>query len=67
MEKVIEHIMQNYGFGMSVKEAIYCVYRELRVNGYDVCIVNDRYIEVEDQSFQLLKTRSKGHWTVREF
>lgn len=67
MEKVIEHIMQSYGFGMSVKEAAICVYRELRANGYEVCIVNDRYIEVEDQSFQLLKTRSKGHWTVKQF
>ena len=67
MEKVIEHIMRNYGFGMSVKEAVNIVYRDLRANGYEVCIVNDRYIEVEDQSFQLLKTRSKGHWTARQF
>ena len=67
MKKMIEAIMYNYGFGMSVEEAASCVYRELHRYGYDVCIVNDRYVKVEGQSFQLRKTRSKGHWTAKEF
>ena len=67
MKKMIEAIMYNYGFGMNVEEAATRVYCELHRYGYDVCIVNGRYVEVEGQSFQLRKTRSKGHWTVREF
>lgn len=67
MKNTIEEIISKYGFGISVEELAECVYLELRASSHDVCIVNDRYIRVEGANFQLVKSRSKGCWTVREF
>ena len=67
MKNTIEEITSKYGFGISVKELAECVYLELTAGGHDACIVNDRYIRAEGANFQLVKSRSKGHWTVREF
>lgn len=67
MKNIIENIIRNFGFGMSTEELASHVYVELSSLGYAPCLVNDRYVEVEGQAFQLRKTRSKGHWTAREF
>lgn len=67
MKNTIENIISKYGFRMSVEEAASRVYVELSTIGYAPCIVNDRYIEIENVTYQLVKSRSKGHWTVREF
>lgn len=67
MKNTIEEIISKYGFGISVKELASCVYIELAMLGYEPCVVNDLYIRVEDANFQLVKSRSKGHWTVKEF
>lgn len=66
MMNTIQEIINNYGFGISTKDIASEVYWELEALGYDPCLVNDRYVEVEGITYQLLKTRSKGHWTVKE-
>ena len=74
--KIKERIAQEvgkYGFGISLKDLVVRVYRQLDAEGYDICILNERYLmtgdrhDHTDRSFQLLKTRSKGGWTVKEF
>ena len=67
MKNTIEEIIRNYGFGMSVEELASITYCELAKLGYSPCLVNDRYIKAEGTTYQLIKSRSKGHWTVREF
>lgn len=67
MKNEIEKIVLNYGFGISVEELASRVYIELAALGFAPCLVNDRYIEVNGMTYQLRKTRSMGHWTVREF
>lgn len=67
MKNTIEEIIRNYGFGISIEGLASNVYIELAKLGYEPCIVNDRYIEVDNVTYQLVKTRSKGHWTVRKF
>lgn len=66
MKDKIQAIVNYYGFGISVKELAASVYRILSRIGEDACIVNDRYIMVDGITYQLCKTRSKGHWTVKE-
>lgn len=56
-----------YGFGMSVEEMATKIYWMLNAKGYDACMVNDRYICCNSINYQLLKTRSKGCWTVKAF
>lgn len=67
MKNTIEQITSKFGFGMSIEELASRVYVELAALGFTPCLVNDRYIEVDGTTYQLRKTRSKGHWTVREF
>jgi hypothetical protein len=67
MKTNIENIVNEYGFGISVKELVRIVYRELAAMGYSPYIVNDRYIGVDEVTYQLCKTRSKGHWTVKAY
>ena len=56
-----------YGFGMSTEKMISKLYFAMIARGYDVCILNDRYLICDGCNYQLLKTRSKGCWTVKEF
>lgn len=67
MKNTIEQITSKFGFGMSVEELASRVYVELEALGFEPCLVNDRYVEVNGTTYQLRKMRSKGHWTVREF
>lgn len=67
MKNTIEQIIHKFGFGMSVEDLAESVYRELSQTGVKVCIMNERYIKAQNANFQLIKSRSKGHWTVREF
>ena len=71
-ERIAQEISK-YGFGISLKDLVGKVYWQLIAEDYDICILNERYlmtgsrINHTDRSFQLLKTRSKGGWTVKEF
>lgn len=56
-----------YGFGMRTEEMISKIYFTMIARGFDVCILNDRYLICNGRNYQLLKTRSKGCWTVKEF
>lgn len=67
MKNIIEEIIRKYGFGMSIEQLASRVYFDLVALGYKPCIVNDRYIEVDNENYQLIKSRSKGHWTVKTF
>ena len=60
----LQDIVNKYGFGLSVRDMASIVYSELCAEGFEPCIVNDRYIEVDGVAYQFRKTRSKGHWTV---
>ena len=66
MKENIQNIVNDFGFGISVNELASKVYFKLASLGFKPCIVNDRYIEVDGITYQLRKTRSKGHWTVIE-
>jgi hypothetical protein len=56
-----------FGFGLSVERLVGKIYFALHTKGFDVCILNDRYLICNGKNYQLLKSRSKGHWTVKEF
>lgn len=56
-----------FGFGLSTEKMISNLYFAMTAKGLDVCILNDRYLICNGKNYQLLKTRSKGCWTVKEF
>ena len=66
MKAKIQELVNAYGFGISVKDLAVAVYRKLTADGEMAYIVNERYIGVDGKTYQFLKTRSRGHWTVKE-
>lgn len=67
MKNIIEEIIGKYGFGITVENLAELVYRELALKGFCPSIMNDRYISVDGANYQLIKSRSKGQWTVKKF
>lgn len=67
IQERIQNEADKYGFGISVEKLVVDIYRQLEAQGADICLLNDRYLIAEGRSFQLLKTRKQGRWTVREF
>lgn len=64
---VIHEEANKHGFGLSVERLVQKIYWTLKARDIDVCILNDRYLICNGCNYQLLKTRSKGCWTVKEF
>lgn len=56
-----------FGFGITVEQLIHRINWKLKDRGIDVCVLNERYLICNGCNYQLIKTRSKGHWTVKEF
>lgn len=67
MKHIVEEIICKYGFGISVEKLADRVYVELASQGFSPCIMNERYIMVEGATYQLIKSRAKGQWTVKNF
>lgn len=66
--KVIESItnkVTQFGIGMNVKELASKMYWQMKAEGHDVCIINERYLECDGQSFQFIKSRVNGCWKVK--
>lgn len=66
MKDKLQEMVSVYGFGISLRALVSEIYHKLAAEGARPCIVNDRYIKVSGITYQLLKTRSKGHWTIKE-
>jgi len=70
MNSILEKIQNEadkYGFAIKVDQLAVQIYRNLRAEGINVCLLNERYLTAEGRDFQLLKTRKKGRWTVKEY
>ena len=63
----LQNFIDGYGFGISVKELASKAYRHMESKGYKVCIVNDRYLEVDGTTYLFSKSRKHGHWIAKAF
>jgi len=64
-ESIISKV-ERFGIGMSVSELASKVYFMMVAEGFDPCIVNDRYLECNGQTYQFIKSRVNGCWKVKE-
>lgn len=65
--KELQKYVDQFGFGISVENLCSKAYRQMKVNGHKVCIVNDRYLELDGKTYLFSKSRKHGHWIVKEF
>ena len=39
----------------------------MKADGHKVCIVNDRYLELDGKTYLFSKSRKHGRWIAKEF
>lgn len=61
----LQNYIDNFGFGISVKELASRSYWTMQVAGHEVCIVNDRYLEIDGTTFLFSKSRRNGGWIAK--
>lgn len=63
----LQNYIDGFGFGISVKELASKAYRFMASNGYKVCIINDRYLDVDGTTYLFSKSRKNGRWIAKAF
>ena len=68
MKTNLENFVNTYGIGISVEKLVSKVYFFLTsIRGSDdgICVVNDRYLEVDGTTYQFIKSRKTSSWKVK--
>ena len=63
----LQNFVDGFGFGISVEKLADKACRQMELLGHDVCIVNDRYLEVDGTTYLFSKSRKHGRWIVKAF
>ena len=63
----LQNFIEGYGFGISVKELADKAYNHMAAKGHQVCIVNDRYLEVDGTTYLFSKSKKHGRWIAKAF
>ena len=53
----LQNYIDGYGFGISVKDLCSKAYWQMKADGHKVCIVNDRYLELDGKTYFFSKSR----------
>ena len=68
MKTNLENFVNTYGIGISVEKLVSKTYFFLRgIRGSDdgICIINDRYLEIDGTRYQFIKSRKTFSWKVK--
>ena len=65
LQRDMQDFVDRFGFGISVAKLAEKVYWAMRALGYDVYMVNDRYVGCEDTTYYFSKSRKNGGWVVK--
>jgi len=68
MRNNLQKYVSNLGIGISVERLVKNIYKFLSmVRGADdgICIVNDRYLEIDGTTFQFIRKKSAEAWVVK--
>lgn len=66
-KEMLQGFIDGFGFGISVQKLADKAYRYMESKGYNVCIVNDRYLEVDGTTYLFSKSRKHGGWIAKAF
>ncbi len=65
--KELQNYIGRFGFGISVKDLAGKAYTHMKALGHKVCIVNERYLEVDGTTYLFSKSRKAGGWIAKAF
>ena len=63
----LQKFVDGYGLGISVRELASKAYWHMKAAGHRVWVVNERYLEVDGQTYQFRKNNKTGSWIVKAF
>lgn len=63
----LQNFLDGFGFGISVEKLADKAYRHMEAKGHQVCMVNERYLEVDGTTYYFSKSRKAGRWIAKEF
>ena len=63
----LQNFIEGYGFGISVEKLAEKAYVYMELKGHDVCLINDRYLEVDGTTYLFSKSRKHGRWIAKAF
>lgn len=61
----IQGFVDYYGLGISKEKLAEKTYRYMDGNGHDCYVLNGKYIGVDGEEFQFIKSRKEGRWIVK--
>lgn len=61
----IQNYLSGFGTGISKEKLVSKVYWFLNSHGINSCILNDKYLEIENHTFEFIKKRSTDSWLVK--
>lgn len=61
----IQNYLNGFGAGISKEKIVSKVYWFLNFHGINSCILNDKYIEIENHVFEFIRKRSTDSWLVK--
>lgn len=65
--EALQNYVDQFGFGISKNELAGKAYWAMKVEGHDVCMVNEKYLEVDGVTYQFIKSKAQGRWIVKSF
>ena len=63
----LQNFVNGFGFGISKEELIHKAYRQLTADGHACFIINEKYINVDGEDLQLIKSRKENRWIAKAF
>jgi hypothetical protein len=63
----LQNFVNGFGFGITVNELASKAYWHMKGLGHDVCIINDRYLEVDGSAYSFGKSQKQGRWIIKKF
>ena len=65
IKSLIDGYVAGFGTGISKEKIVSNIHRFLCSKSIGNCIINDKYIEVDDCVFEFIRKRSEGKWIVK--
>lgn len=55
-----------YMLGISKEKLVSKMYREMELDGHECCVMNGKYLIVDGEEFQFIKSRKENRWIVKK-
>ena len=65
--KALQNFVDQFGLGISKEKLVNKAYYAMEALGYNVCILNEKYLVINGINYQFIKSRKEARWIVKAF